>query len=1260
MAVVRNDTVKIGFDVDMRQFTVMTEALDGLKKLLSGIIDNDAFDKLKRNVKQTDEKLSDLKKTAESVNSEGIDDTAEGLKEVKSEGQRAHDKLQKIARTGFDKTISGLKKMGSLLGKVAIKAGKALLKSTALAAAGVGVLVTGAVKGYSEYEQLIGGVDTLFGAGGQSVEDFTASIGKSTAEIKAFQRANGLAVDGIIGPKTQAAIRKQYKAMSEASGMVQANANNAYKTAGLSANDYMETVTSFSASLISSLGGDTAKAAELADMAIIDMADNANKMGSDMGSIQDAYQGFAKQNYTMLDNLKLGYGGTQEEMKRLLKDAEELTGQKYNLSSYSDIVEAIHAVQESMGITGTTAVEADKTISGSLSSLKAAWGNTLTSLVVGGDAFDQCVDNLVDSAKTFGKNIMPAITRALTGVGGLVEELSPIIARELPGMIRELLPSLIKGATALLKGIIIALPDIIKTIAAEIPTIFSELWSGFREAFGDLPGLDLLENFFGKLSKLISGNADKLKKLVPLALSIVAAFKLFNKLKGIASLFGGKDGKGGKGGGILDGFTRLANLKPTVILKGLINLAIILGGLGILAAAIMAVSPYMAQLSDFKSIGEVLVVIGAVGLMGAGLTKLAGSVGNIPVSTVAKGLASIAIVMVGLGALAALVMWVAPYMAGLCDMGTLAQTVIVIGAVGVIGALLAGLAGIIGVIPFTAVLKGLGSIATAIAAVTGIIAAFGALAQIEGYTEFMASGGDALKQVFTIIGECAGAVVGGFAEGVTASLPEVGSNLAAFGENVAPLFRAFSGIDFTGFNDFTGAFSRFVLLMTGEKILGMITGGVDYASLGTQLTTFATNASGFFATVADIPEQAFANTTALFSALASVSDLPKEGGIMGWFAGEQTAALTTLTTQLPVLGTGVAAFFTSLGSVTDFTPISSMFSALASVSDLPKDGGIMGWFTGNSTAGLTSVASQLPGVASHIAAFFLNLGDRTDFTPIANLFNTLGSINIDASAADKGIFGWGTSQFEALGTGLSNFATNAATFFSTIDALSTENLSSFFTTVGGASSLPTALAGIDGELGAALTNMVTTIQVGMATAKAALATALTAMVSAITGKYASFQTAGGMIMNGLRAGMLAKKATLVATAASMAYAIQKAFNVSLDIHSPSRVMMESGANVGAGVVEGMRRTFPAIRDTAQGMGATTRRAYNDYAPSGSTSNTYNNYGGSTTSVAPVFNLTISGSQDDRVLARRVKSYVSEAIRDTFDSLDRKMGDVREA
>jgi len=242
----------------------------------------------------------------------------------------------------------------------------------------------------------------------------------------------------------------------DSSSVVKANAASAFKTAGLSANEYMEQVTSFSASLISSLGGDTAKAATVADMAMGDMADNANKFGTDMESIQNAYQGFAKQNYTMLDNLKLGYGGTKEEMQRLLQDAQKLTGTEYNIDNLSDVYNAIHAVQDNLGVTGTTAKEASETFSGSFSAMKAAAQNLLGNLAIGGDVTGSIKD-LVDTASTFLlNNALPMVGRIISSLpqviksgiksaGPKIKEAAGDIVKNLKGGLTSLLPSSMGG-----------------------------------------------------------------------------------------------------------------------------------------------------------------------------------------------------------------------------------------------------------------------------------------------------------------------------------------------------------------------------------------------------------------------------------------------------------------------------------------------------------------------------------------------------------------------------------------------------------------------------------------------------------------------------------------------------------------------------------------------------------------------------------------------------------------------------------------------
>lgn len=311
---------------------------------------------------------------------------------------------------------SGFNKVASGAGKIAGAIGKTISAATVAGATAVSALTTSAVQSYAEYEQLIGGVETLF---------------------------------------------------KDSAGTVEEYANIAYKTAGLSANDYMETITGFSASLLQSLGGDTEASAQLANQAIIDMSDNANKMGTSMESIQNAYQGFAKQNYTMLDNLKLGYGGTKEEMERLLADAEKLGGLmegSLSIDSFADIIEAIHIVQDNLGITGTTAKEASTTISGSLASMKSAWQNMLTGIADENADFDTLVNNLVDSVATFADNILPRIEVALQGVGKLVQKLAPIIVEQLPGLINAVLPPLLEAVTSLIDGIIAVIPELLPTL----------------------------------------------------------------------------------------------------------------------------------------------------------------------------------------------------------------------------------------------------------------------------------------------------------------------------------------------------------------------------------------------------------------------------------------------------------------------------------------------------------------------------------------------------------------------------------------------------------------------------------------------------------------------------------------------------------------------------------------------------------------------------------------------------------------------------
>ena len=348
--------------------------------------------------------------------------------------------------------------------------------AAAVAAAGTAIVAIGkqAIEQYAEYEQLVGGVETLF---------------KQSADT------------------------------------VMGYAENAYKTAGLSANEYMNTVTSFSASLLQSLGGDTEAAAKYADMAITDMSDNANKMGTSMEMIQNAYQGFAKQNYTMLDNLKIGYGGTKEEMQRLLEDAEKLSGIEYDISSYADIVDAIHVVQTEMGITGTTAKEASTTVQGSIASMKSAYENFVIGLGDQNADIAELSTKLLESAEVVAGNLLPVIENILSSIGTMMQEKGPEMIEKFVSYAIEKLPQIIelglKMVLSLVKGLANNLPKlvssvldmiatIIKTFVSSIPDIVSVgkqivegLWNGIKAMAGWIK--NKVSDFVGGIVSSVKG-----------------------------------------------------------------------------------------------------------------------------------------------------------------------------------------------------------------------------------------------------------------------------------------------------------------------------------------------------------------------------------------------------------------------------------------------------------------------------------------------------------------------------------------------------------------------------------------------------------------------------------------------------------------------------------------------------------------------------------------------------------------------------------
>jgi hypothetical protein len=372
--------------------------------------------------------------------------------------------------SGIGEAQGSFSKLASGVGKGLATVAKVGAAAVTAAATGVAALTKMSVEGYAQYEQLTGGVETLFKESGDAVMKY---------------------------------------------------AENAYKTSGLSANQYMETVTSFSASLIQSLDGDTAKAANVADMAITDMADNANKMGTSIEMIQNAYNGFAKGNFTMLDNLKLGYGGTQEEMKRLLKDAEAISGIKYDISSFADISEAIHVMQQEMGIAGATAKEAATTIEGSLGMMKASWENLVVGMADENANMTMLIDNFVASAVTVADNIMPRVEQTLAGIGQLVEGLAPIIAEKLPSMVESILPSLLNAAVSLVTTVAEALPGLLDTLLPIVIDAVLDIVMAIITVFTDNGG-NLLQTGIDAIIQIVTGIAESLPKIIESAITIIS------------------------------------------------------------------------------------------------------------------------------------------------------------------------------------------------------------------------------------------------------------------------------------------------------------------------------------------------------------------------------------------------------------------------------------------------------------------------------------------------------------------------------------------------------------------------------------------------------------------------------------------------------------------------------------------------------------------------------------------------------------------
>lgn len=412
----------------------------------------------------------------------------------------ANESLDSIKTSSISSKFSAIGNAAKAAGSVSLSVikgiGTAFAGLTGTAATAVAAITKTSFENYASYEQLAGGIETLFGTGGKNLEEYAASVGKSVSEVK-----------------------DEFDTLMTSQQTVMNNADRAYQTAGLSANAYMETVTGFSASLLQSLGGDTEKAAAYADRAIIDMSDNANKMGTSMESIQNAYQGFAKQNYDMLDNLKLGYGGTKEEMQRLIEDASKMTDVQEKLGvtvdssslSFDNIVNAISVMQESMGISGTTAEEASSTIEGSVNAVKGAWENLTVAIAAGDWDIGVYLENLVDAVGVAGDNILPRVQTILEGVGEVADGLPPIIADAIT-VVLEQAPQFANAAISLVSSFL----NSIVSSAPQMTTGAVQLVMTLAQGLVDMSP-DLMSTATTLIASLVNGLAENLPQIISMA-----------------------------------------------------------------------------------------------------------------------------------------------------------------------------------------------------------------------------------------------------------------------------------------------------------------------------------------------------------------------------------------------------------------------------------------------------------------------------------------------------------------------------------------------------------------------------------------------------------------------------------------------------------------------------------------------------------------------------------------------------------------------
>ncbi len=979
------------------------------------------FDVDDKELQDLRKELSDLKKDlGGDLGDDAFDEFKNETKDATKETDSFRKKIENLAKTGFTKLKSGLKTVSTQLTTIAKKAStaafnglkkvasisfKALTIGATAVATAIGKIAYESVQAYGEYEQLKGGM------------------------LKIFDKAD----------------TKQ----------IMKDAENAYIDLGMSVNQYLGKINDTGANFASSMGDQ--KGYETARTGMLAISNYASGTGKSIDLLSEKF--------TMITRASSSYQSIADQFsgilpatsKDFLKQAQAagFLGKGYKkltdvpIAEYQEsVAKMLEKGVKELGLAGNTAAEAEGTVTGSLGMMKAAWSNLLVSFGTG-EGLDKNFDNFIKAAEAFGVQTIPIVEKSLLGIGKVVEKLAPVIAEKLPQLAEDLLPPLIRATIDLTKGLIKALPSIAETLVVSIADVLTKEFPALK-SFGE----GLMEN------------AKKIGKIVPYLIGAFAGFKVLKTIMPFVTGLFSKGSKGGGKGGFLGNLgkelAKLGKTKSGAIVKGMANLSIIFGGFALLTGVFSLVAPLLAKIGDPKTTAMMILVIGELGAVSGGLAYFAGIVGKIPISTVAKGIANMAIMLAGMSALFLLVGAVSLIK---FDLGRIAKIALLIGVLGTVGAALSVFAGIVGMIPIPVVLAGLANMALVLGGVSALIVAFGALSEIEGFNEFITKGGETLANIFNVIGKCVGSIIGGLGEGLTNSLPKIGENLSAFAESIKPMFTTFAGVDMSGIGSFFKAIGSFMLQMAGNKILEFFTGKTDFSGVVNGLKTLTSeDVKKFFAMVNTIPVEAFDKGKKFFECLDGISSLPNTGGLGQLFSGENdfagvAAGLERLNSK------GVKGFFAMVGGFKQeaFDNAKAFFKSLDGISSLPNVGGLGQLFAGENdfegvANGLNALSKQ--GVKNFFA--MVSKLDSSVFTKTTELFAALADIgNVGEEGfwerVGKNITGDSDkpSGITKIASELSSFAEKTQSFFTQINSLNIGKLNGLWNSLKKAGTLTT-------------------------------------------------------------------------------------------------------------------------------------------------------------------------------------------------------------